>query len=153
MLISGEAYDNDKVTWIYDHTNEQWTQGPILNRGRYRFGCAKFKSPAHENREVLIVAGGYADSDGYPFDSVEILDYTMTDEWETGPKLPEKMVEISLVTNQNGNGVLVVYQEKIHELKCSEQGCEWVKLEQELSVGRDDYVAMLIPDELVNCQK
>lgn len=153
MLISGEAYDSGKVTYVFDHTSDSWSKGPALKQGRFRFGCAKFKSEAHDNREVIVAAGGYAESNGYPFDSVEILDFTITDEWQAGPKLPENMVEITLITKPAGNGVLVIYKENMYEFICSRDKCAWNMLEHKLQVGRDDYVAMLIPDDLVSCHK
>ena len=64
------------------------------------------------------------------------------------------MFEISLVTNPNGDGVLLVHYDDIYELTCSDSGCQWTKLQQKLTVDlRNDYVAMLIPDELALCSK
>ena len=42
-------------------------------------GCALFKSAKHSNREVVYVGGG--DNAGK---TAEILDYTVTDQWEQG---------------------------------------------------------------------
>ena len=46
---------------------------------RYMSGCALFKSAKHSNREVVYVGGG--DNAGK---TAEILDYTVTDQWEQG---------------------------------------------------------------------
>ena len=62
------------------------------------------------------------------------------------------MFEISLVTNPGGDGVLAIFHQDIYELVCDKQGCSWIELKQKLQVSRDDYVAMLIPDDLVSCK-
>ena len=84
--ISGEVvhtYDSGS-TYIFDHVTEEWSLGPHLIEGRYRFGCGKFKSAAHGGREVIVAAGGYAGSNGLPFSKVEILDFYGDNEWESG---------------------------------------------------------------------
>ena len=72
------------ITYIFDHATEQWSSGPSMLDGRYRFGCGKFKSAAHEGREIIVVAGGYAGSDGYPFGKVEFLDFSRDNTWTLG---------------------------------------------------------------------
>ena len=39
----------------------------------------------------------------------------------------------------------------LHRLTCNNQQCEWTTMPQQLKVARDSFVAMLIPDELVDC--
>jgi hypothetical protein len=64
------------------------------------------------------------------------------------------MYEISLVTNPNGDGLLLAYNKAVYELTCTESGCQWNELQQKLTVDlRNDYVTMLIPDELASCSK
>ena len=63
------------------------------------------------------------------------------------------MAEFSLVTTPNGDGVYAIWHSTIYELVCTPTECIWSELEQKLEVQRDDYVAMLVPDELVSCQK
>ena len=62
------------------HETNQFLEGPKLIRGRYRFACGLFQK---NGRETIIVAGGYAHSNGYPSDSVE---YMYLDElvWQEG---------------------------------------------------------------------
>ena len=68
--------------------------------------------------------------------------------------MPRDVYEISLVTNPEGDGVLLAHYNDIFELTCTESGCEWKELQQKLTVDlRNDYVAMLIPDELATCSK
>ena len=48
------------------------------------------------------------------------------------------------------------FQSSLHRLTCQNQDCEWKTMSQELNIGaygRSDLVAMLIPDELVDCGK
>ena len=63
------------------------------------------------------------------------------------------MVEMKLITNPNENGVYAIYHKNIYEFICDTSSCKWETLEQKLEVSRDDYVAMLVPDELVTCNK
>ena len=44
-----------------------------------------------------------------------------------------------------------VYQSLLHRLTCQNQDCEWKTMSQQLKVARWDFVAILIPDELVDC--
>ena len=39
----------------------------------------------------------------------------------------------------------------LHRLTCQNQDCEWKTMSQLLKVARNEFVAMLIQDELVNC--
>ena len=44
-------------------------------------------------------------------------------------------------------------QSSLHCLTCQNQDCEWKTMSQQLKVARHSFVAMLIPDELVDCGK
>ena len=43
------------------------------------------------------------------------------------------------------------YQSSLHRLTCQNQDCEWKTMSQLLKVARNEFVAMLIHDELGNC--
>ena len=43
------------------------------------------------------------------------------------------------------------YQSSLHRLTCQNQDCEWKTMSQQLKVARAWFVAILIPDELVDC--
>ena len=45
------------------------------------------------------------------------------------------------------------FPSSLHRLTCQNQDCEWKTMSQQLKVAREDFVAMLIPDELVDCGK
>ena len=82
MLLLGENYDTGESgsTYFFNHQTNQFTEGPRMNRGRYRFACGMFQK---NGRDTIMVAGGYAGNGGYPFDSVE---YMYLDElvWQEG---------------------------------------------------------------------
>ena len=42
-------------------------------------------------------------------------------------------------------------QSSLHRLTCQNQDCEWKTMSQQLKVAREWFVAILIPDELVDC--
>ena len=44
-------------------------------------------------------------------------------------------------------------QSSLYRLTCQNQDCEWKTMSQELKIARYGMVAMLIPDELVDCGK
>ena len=47
----------------------------------------------------------------------------------------------------------VGYQSSLHRLTCQNQDCEWKTMSQHLKIARQSFVAMLIPNELVDCGK
>ena len=58
---------SSKSTWFYD--GNSFTSGPRTRKTRFYHACATFKSALHQNREVVLVAGGFKKDD------FEILDY------------------------------------------------------------------------------
>ena len=44
-------------------------------------------------------------------------------------------------------------QSSLHRLTCQNQDCEWKTMSQQLKVARYAFVAMFIPDELLDCGK
>ena len=48
-------------------------------------------------------------------------------------------------------GIYSGYQSLLHRLTCQNQDCEWKTMSQQLKVARYHFVAILIPDELVDC--
>ena len=87
MIIGGQNNDNrpglkeigiesERKTRIYNNITRDWRDGPNLNSKRRGSACAMFRSSLHENRMVVLVAGGSA---GDTTDTVEILDYSLGD--------------------------------------------------------------------------
>ena len=54
---------------IYDPIDESFTPGPKMGNAYYAHACALFKSAFHNNREVVLVAGGASD------DRTQLWDY------------------------------------------------------------------------------
>lgn len=78
----------------------------------------------------------------------------------SGPPLPLSLIGAQMLTNPEGDGVLVLggkeesnaKTDKIFKLTCSLDGqCVWTRLDKNLQVARSAFVAMWIPDVLVNC--
>ena len=57
--------------------------------------------------------------------------------------------DVVIIGGYDGNN----YQSRLYCLTCQNQDCEWKTMSQELKIARDRMVAMLIPDELVDCGK
>jgi hypothetical protein len=67
-----------------------------------------------------------------------------------------------LLPSPDGQGVIVIggysdtdyeYQYSMYKLICDQLECKWSEMEQQLKIARDDFVAMLIPNQLTNCTK
>jgi hypothetical protein len=69
MLLGGDP--DEKSVIIFHPDTEKFDQSlPPLTFGRYGAGCAAFKSPLHDNREVVLAVGGSGTA------TAEVLDYT-----------------------------------------------------------------------------
>jgi len=69
MLLGGDS--DEKSVIIFHPDTEKFDQSlPRLTFNRDNFGCAAFKSPLHDNREVVLAVGGRWQA------TAEVLDYT-----------------------------------------------------------------------------
>ena len=69
MLLGGDP--DEKSAIIFHPESETFDQSlPPMLYDRNDFGCASFYSPLHDNREVVLAAGGYYQA------TAEILDYS-----------------------------------------------------------------------------
>ena len=75
----------------------------------------------------------------------------------SGPKLPKALrghdmvsYEYSIVAIGGYASEEGGYLNTLYQLECV--GCSWKKLEQTLKTPRSNFVAMLIPDEMTDCQ-
>ena len=69
MLLGGNP--DRKSAIIFHPDTERFDQSlPPLTFDRYQAGCAAFKSPLHDNREVVLAVGGIRQA------TAEVLDYT-----------------------------------------------------------------------------
>ena len=74
--------------------------------------------------------------------------------------MPKELCCNVIVTSPSGNGVIIVggsttnleMQSSLYEMRCGPYlVCEWYEMTQKLQVARFRFVAMLIPDEITNC--
>ena len=108
-----------------------------MNIDRYMHGCATFKSGG---KTYAIVAGGYSIVQG-GMSSVEFLNLSDEGgEWVEGPSMPRELMEFSMMTSPDGDGVLAVggisgsdYQSSILKMTCGDDlNCEWTELDSKL---------------------
>ena len=77
MILGSDGGTTDaKNVVIYNPETGNFQPAPSMLYDRNGAGCTLFYSPLHDNRPVVIVAGGRDVS------AAEILDYTYTNSWE-----------------------------------------------------------------------
>ena len=78
--------------------------------------------------------------------------------WFPGPYLPKPLLAHSMVSSKNSVVILGGLDnvdgvsKDLFELSCLETGCQWREMEQKLKVGRSHMVALMVPDDLTNCE-
>merc|ERR1712183_284766 len=82
MLISGYPAENYRSVIIFDPRNNTFVTGPTLNFNKLHAAVTIFNSPYHDNRPVVLAAGGNS------LAVAEILDYTTSSAWEIIDPLP-----------------------------------------------------------------
>jgi len=149
MLLGGRP--DTKSVIIFHPDTEIFDQSlPPMTFDRERFGCAAFKSPLHDNREVVLAVGGYNQA------TAEVLDYTQPNPaWTEIAGLPTDYDDTfwgaTAVTSASGKGAIVQYQKHFYELTCEVSGCNWRILPNQLSLGVDEAVMMTLPSEYNAC--
>ena len=76
MILGSDWYYHHKRVSIFDARSNTFTNGSDLLYERENAGCTVFESPLHENRPVVLSAGGRRQA------TAEVLDYTKTNTWE-----------------------------------------------------------------------
>jgi hypothetical protein len=74
-----------------------------------------------------------------------------------GPNLPNAIEGAAMVPTPDGTGVVLIggrdtganALNKLYELKCSSSDCDWIEMEQKLTVSRSYHVAMYVPESFV----
>jgi hypothetical protein len=142
-------------TFYFTLGEESWTEGPELKNERYFHSCGRIRRNEESQEMSIIVAGGYYSGSS----SVEILDEG-SNEWQTGPELPFEIIHSQMVETQNG-GVVLIGGESLADCFCSldslyqlphgGQDAVWIKMEQNMQIGRYEHTAFLIPDNIVDC--
>ena len=62
---------------IMDPADNTYTTGPSMTYERMNAGCTIFNSPLHNDRPVVVIAGGNGQS------TAEVYDYTNANQWQT----------------------------------------------------------------------
>lgn len=143
-------------SFLFDFINEQWTEIPAMTYYRGSHGCSSFYSEFHES--VITVSFGGWDGGRHIYDDSEVF-VKGAEHWIEGPALPFNWFQMSTMTNERKNGLYAVggYSKgmgelnTVYELTCPASGCQWVLLDQKLSVARAKHVAFMIYDKMANC--
>ncbi len=157
MVIGGEQNGQySGKTFYFTFGEESWTEGPELKEERVYHSCGKIRKKK-ESQEMSIIVAGSASGFSSVFSSVEILDEG-SNEWLAGPKLPFGIYFSEMVEDQNGGVVLIggvskssVILDTLYQLPHGGQDAGWTKMEQKMKAGREQHVAFLIPDNIVDC--
>merc|ERR1711971_459818 len=145
MLLGGVP--NSKSVIIFHPDTETFDQTlPPLTFIREDAGCATFKSPLHDNREVVLAVGGWNEA------TAEVLDYTQPNPaWTEIAGLPTDYDNTfwgaRAVTSASGQGAIVQYHKHFYELTCEVSGCTWKILPNQLYPGVTQAVMMTLPSE------
>ena len=72
-----------------------------------------------------------------------------------GPRLPNSCTHATIVPTPDNQGVILIgcYQnhDPIHQLRFTDGRFEWQTWDRQLEIPRDDTVAIIVPDQFVNC--
>ena len=112
---SGSLYRN---TMTYNANSGTFTNGPSMLHDRRDGACSIFYSKLHNDRPVLLVAGGYGDN-GTP----ELLDYSQENaQWEEGMNFTDNSRSrfIKYITKEKHHCVLTSVTKK-HKVNYKEQ--------------------------------
>jgi len=145
-------YDDTSDVWSFNnHVEFTLTNKPSMKHARHHHACGIVHSIQHEDRPLLVVAGGY----GNGIDKSEYWDFTLPgSQWQLCSKdLPVSMYLGPRMTTTNKNQLLLTYEEGIYSFNCrSSDDCYWEKKNQELKTDRYYHVLMEVPASLVeNC--
>ena len=124
--------------------------------------CTIIKDPVSGNKKLVVAGGTIEGSPGTK--SVEIFDFESyadkKKDWYDGPDLPIENTLSQLIPDGLQGGCLLVggriFKESIawrsnSIFHISSELQEWKQLKRELSTGRESHIAMLIPDNFLNC--
>ena len=157
MVTGGNSGNPNNKTYYHNFKTGLWTDGPELHNARYMHACKCFYI---NGEKTLIVAGGFGD--GGKLKSVEFLSLEHENKgWHSGTTtdLPEAMAEFSMVPSLDQKSVFAIggddggKRNEILELSCdgtNVDSCNWENCATTLKHPREDLVALLIPDSLVD---
>lgn len=142
MILGGYPSSNYRNVLIFDPKDNSFTTGPSLRSNKIYGGCAQFLSAKHNNRPVVLAAGGNTRR-------AEILDYTNANAWEEIEALPDTYSSYfgaRAVQSVSGTGAYLQYEKNFFELICSSTSCNWSIMEETLTTSVNYAVMMYLPD-------
>jgi len=141
-------------TWYVDLATTEVTPGPTMKRGRSSHGCSVFQ---HGAKSFGIVAGG---SNGIKYlDSSEMIELDQeSPEWTEGPKLPRKLVGLTLVQTSQGTyamgGFSNGFKNEVLQFDCPGDqisSCQWKQVGN-LQSPRPFHVSIALPESYDICR-
>ncbi len=152
-------------TWFFDLGTKTWTSGPDLIVPRWQHACGSVSlrttlipgKNIEFGEPVVVVAGGW-DSTFKSLKSTEVWS-PIIGKWVRGPDFPAPISLSEIVTTSGSASMFLIGGRDdngfIYKLDCSLplNSWTWEKLEQTLKTPRDDFVAMMVPSNVTNCQE
>merc|ERR1719270_2739098 len=128
---------------IFDPENNAYSSGPSLINQRQWAACTIFYSPMHNNRPVIMAAGGRSQR------TAEVFDYTKNDKWEQIGSLPSTYTSSFLgaraIPSPSGKGAYLQHWSLLYKLVCTSQSCDWNLIQQSLGTSVYNAVMMHLP--------
>ena len=167
FMILGSQFPDDhrKNTIIYNANSETFSSGPSMNYDRMFGTCSVFQSKFHNDRQVVLVAGGNGDGG-----TAELLDFTLENaQWVEGmnftnifqdflcvPKEEHYMLNDFLllfsvdnlpittqiyngaasITSMTGDGVYLRSARYLFLFTCDESSCQWTTVKEGLEYSQ-----------------
>merc|ERR1712062_313092 len=160
VVLSGGYHYGFAITnsiWKYYLILEEWGEIIPMKIGRAQHSCVVLED-SRSNQKKLVVAGGTVV--GFSgTKSVEIYNFH-TKTWTNGPFLPLAISLSQLIPDGINGGCILVAGRAIMNsqterltsvMHLSSESRDWKILGRHLKIGRDSHVAMLIPENLIQC--
>ena len=160
VVLSGGYHYGFTITnsiWKYDFIRDEWEEMIPMKIGRAQHSCV-VQEDSRSNQKKLVVAGGTVV--GFSgTKSVEIYNFH-TKTWTNGPFLPLAISLSQLIPDGINGGCILVAGRAIMNsqterltsvMHLSSESRDWKILGRHLKIGRDSHVAMLIPENLIQC--
>ena len=159
VLTGGYYYGPKLINSVWrnvDIKHGTWEKRANMSVSRAKHSCVVMRD-SKDGREKLVVTGGTV-SGSHGSNSTEILD-VKDGVWSDGPILPMNVSLAQLIPDGRGGCLLVGGREVVNSntkrltsiLHLSSDLKEWKVLGRNLKIGSDSHVAMLVPNQLINC--
>jgi len=142
-------------TWFVDLTTTKVAPGPTMKTKRGYHGCSIFQ---HGTKSYGIVSGG---KNWGMFDSTEMIHFDQeSPTWTEGPKLPRKLLYLTLVQTSQGTYAMGGFDEdynarnEVLQLDCPGDqisSCQWKQVGN-LQFSRYKHVSIALPESYDICR-